>query len=403
MESYGLTVLFSCALTLTARMATAQDAGVCNADSVLLCYWERRALILRPELMPQPDGTDNNTAYDLICSELTETSPCKQAIDHCPQSFKDQFKRSEEGYSKIRSIVCDKDDFKGLQIALRCVDSEKVQRCRAGNRPEREEPRYDTKSALCRSAISEWVCNEDAFPPDCPIGMYRVKVLFSTARQAVTLLLGCGIDTLASSLLPLKEFGVCNAQYGFLCYGLHSTAMLPLQLYQQPHGSHYQTAYDTFCSEVTETSRCKQAIEHCPQSFKDQFKPCEEGYSKIRSIVCNKDHYKDLQRAMGCVDSDKFHRCNARHSTEQLYTRHYDKSVFCRSYGNQWMCKEDAIQSKCPIPINRAKSLFSTLAKASTLLQGCDIETSAAPPLAPQRFFLGFVTLSMLRWIHSSL
>ncbi|KAL1445444.1 hypothetical protein MTO96_029187, partial [Rhipicephalus appendiculatus] len=98
MESYASTTLFASAFALHALLAFAQ---------VFICYREYSSVLFRPELLPNADGSFNDTSYLSACSFFAPDSACQLSIAHCPKPFRDQFARSEEGYKATRAVVCD--------------------------------------------------------------------------------------------------------------------------------------------------------------------------------------------------------------------------------------------------------------------------------------------------------
>lgn len=200
---------------------------------------------------------------------------------------------------------------------------------------------------------------------------------------------------------PLDESCTHLALSG--CYFQYTHVFWNNKLWPDYDGHLNRTAFHEVCSTFSERSSCHDKIAACPPIPGADFHLQEKGYQVLRDFVCNIPEFQDLQRAMHCVDSDKLQRCTAGPPPEPEEPPYDANGAFCRFAISGWVCREDAILPDCSIPIKRAKALFSTAREAVALLEGCGIKTSAASPLAPQGFFLSFLTLSTLRWVHGSL
>lgn len=170
------------------------------------CYYQYKRVFWNNTLWPDQDGHLNLTAFHEACRGFSERSSCQDEIAACPPIPASNFPMQEKGYQALRNFVCNIEAFQDLQRALRCIDHGKFAQCTAGPPPEPEEPPYDADGHYCRFAINGWTCREDAVLPDCIISSYKAKTAFSTAREAETLLLGCGVKKSAAS--PLKSLGL---------------------------------------------------------------------------------------------------------------------------------------------------------------------------------------------------
>ncbi|XP_077545824.1 uncharacterized protein LOC144158665 [Haemaphysalis longicornis] len=221
MGSYVLTVIFGCALALAPRVADAQgDTGVCNAVNVYRCYQDYTSLLFRKELKPQTDGSYNETAYDLICSDVSETSPCMQAINNCPQGFQDQFKRSEGGYGAIRSIVCNKDEIKGFVRIASCIANEKTDKC-VGT-PRDQPVGSNPRDYWCKFSLGSLKCIDESLQ-DCKRAYEHEKPIFIRYFRAVSNVYMCDRtgngsgSTAASHAIVFGVFGFVLTQWKTSC------------------------------------------------------------------------------------------------------------------------------------------------------------------------------------------
>ncbi|KAL1478033.1 hypothetical protein MTO96_035280 [Rhipicephalus appendiculatus] len=113
-------------------LAFAQDTPgpvVCNAGYVFNCYKEYSSVLFRDELLPNADGSFNDTSYLSACSFFTADSTCQLSMAHCPKPFRDQFARSEEGYKATRAIVCDAPSLQGLVRLSLCLNNDRLHKC----------------------------------------------------------------------------------------------------------------------------------------------------------------------------------------------------------------------------------------------------------------------------------
>uniref|UniRef100_A0A224YQU7 24 kDa family member n=1 Tax=Rhipicephalus zambeziensis TaxID=60191 RepID=A0A224YQU7_9ACAR len=132
MESYASTMLFATAFALHTQLAFAQDTPgpvVCNPGYVFNCYKEYSSVLFRDELLPNADGSFNDTSYLSACSFFAAESTCQLSMAHCPKPFRDQFARSEEGYKATRAIVCDAPSLQALVRLSLCLNNDRLHKC----------------------------------------------------------------------------------------------------------------------------------------------------------------------------------------------------------------------------------------------------------------------------------
>lgn len=185
------------------------------------------------------------------------------------------------------------------------------------------------------------------------------------------------------------------------CYLQYTQVFWDNKLWPDGDGHLNLTAFYQACSDLSERSSCQDQIAACPPIPGSDFPLQENGYQTLRNLVCDIEAFQDLQRALLCVDSDKLRECTAEPPPEHHQPPHDADGHYCRFAIRGWVCREDAILPTCLISIDKAKTAFRRAREAETLLIGCAIKKSAASSLAPQGLFMGFVTLSMLRWIHA--
>lgn len=191
MESYTSTTLFACVLALHALLAFAQEPpvhGVCNAVHVFDCYREYSSVLFRKELLPNEDGSFNETSYLSACSFFAPESTCQLSIDRCPKKFKDQFARSEEGYKATRGIVCDASSLQALVRISSCLNNDRMHKCVSS--PKEPERGTNPREYWCKFAQGSLRCVDEGVK-ECKHSYEQEKPIFRNYFAAVSNMFVC--------------------------------------------------------------------------------------------------------------------------------------------------------------------------------------------------------------------
>ncbi|XP_037582553.1 uncharacterized protein LOC119466135 [Dermacentor silvarum] len=196
MESYASLTRFACALALHAVLAFAQgppEPGVCNAGHVFICYREYSSVLFRQELLPNADGSYNETSYLSACSFFAPESTCQLSIAHCPKSFRDQFERAEEGYKATRDIVCKAQSLQALVRISSCLNNDRMHKC--VDSPNKPEPGTNPREYWCKFTQGSLRCVDEGVK-ECKHSYEQEKPLFKKYFAAVSNMFLC--DAIAS-------------------------------------------------------------------------------------------------------------------------------------------------------------------------------------------------------------
>ncbi|KAL3226501.1 hypothetical protein MRX96_004393 [Rhipicephalus microplus] len=197
MESYASTTLFASAFALHALLAFAQDSprpGVCNAREVFNCYREYSSVLFQDELLPNADGSFNDTSYLSACSFFAVGSTCELIIKDCPKSFRDQFTRSEEGYKDTRSIVCDAPSLQALVRLSLCLNNDRLHKC-VDNPMTKPKNGTNPREHWCKLTKDSLRCVDEGVM-QCRHSYEKERPIFRKYFTAVSKMLQC--DAIAS-------------------------------------------------------------------------------------------------------------------------------------------------------------------------------------------------------------
>uniref|UniRef100_A0A131YQU7 24 kDa family member n=1 Tax=Rhipicephalus appendiculatus TaxID=34631 RepID=A0A131YQU7_RHIAP len=197
MESYASTTLFASAFALHALLAFAQGPpgppGVCNVGAVFICYREYSSVLFRPELLPNADGSFNDTSYLSACSFFAPDSACQLSIAHCPKPFRDQFARSEEGYKATRAVVCDAPSLQALVRISSCLNNDRMHKC--VDNPTKPEDGSNPREYWCTFTQGSLRCVDEGVK-ECKHSYEQEKPIFRKYFAAVSNMFLC--DAIAS-------------------------------------------------------------------------------------------------------------------------------------------------------------------------------------------------------------
>lgn len=192
--------------------------------------------------------------------------------------------------------------------------------------------------------------------------------MMATIAAMITLLFG-GFLVAASE----QDLDNCTPKSVDECYHHYSYLIRDPYILASSDGQYNEDLYKRTCSDIKAKHPCHLELQNCSEEVKSSLRQREKGYEAARAIVCEETLFKDFGMAYLCIELEKLHRCLEQHRPAVDPEQPLPPVVnpFCELYEGEIKCYEQAFNSSCKIPLERAKPAFIRTYNAMAWLTNC--------------------------------